>query len=242
MHRTAPRARWGARWARPVAALIAIVGVTTALGSSSGLETPVERLQVFAAPEASAAAVAGKPGAPPSARFDYRASRQFSTPDGIGYVLLSRNRRSLCVVLPDGALPGTFGSGCASVRDAQAQGLFGQMIRPTRDEQTGRTLAAFVLPVGATPDVQIIDPSGQARPATVHHGVAVATTDTGATLQYRVGSRTHRREIAAPFEESRDVMIACGTRMVRVTLPPPPKRPPPPGSAPRRIDTARYCR
>lgn len=231
-HRRPPRRLRGAP--RPLFALAGVVGITAALGSTSELAERTEDLRVLSAPEASAASLAGRPGAPSPAAYDYGRSRQFSTPDGRGYVLTSRGDRTLCLVLPDGAAPGTFGSSCARISTVARSGALGQMVLPERGTTPGRVLTAFILPSGASPDVRVTTDAGDV-PVSVSAGVAVAVTSTSATLHYDVRGHARTRALGAPFKETGAAIIACrGGRRVEVTLPPVGKS--------TRLNTARYCR
>ena len=234
----APRtSRTRGRATRPLIALAGVMAITILLGSSAELAQRTRDLRVWSAPEANAASLSGRPGAPPAASYDYARSRPFATPDGQGYVVPSHGERSLCLVLPDATLPGTFGSSCVRTATVARRGTIGQMVRPARGHQPGRVLTAFVLPAGASPDVRVT--SGDREVSTsVAHGVVVVVTTAAATLRYEAQGRVHLRELGAPFREADDVTIACGDELVRVDVPPTPRG----GGAPPRLNTARLCR
>lgn len=218
-------------------ALAATVVGIAALGAIPPVAERTAKLRILDAPPASAAALVGKPGAPPERAFDLATSRAVPTPDGPGYVVTSRDRRQLCLVLPDVGAPGTFGSSCHSVATVERRGTLGLMVRARTRGQAGRSLVAFVLPAGADTRVTI-ESAGQQLPVSVTHGVAVATLEVEGTLRFWVGGRRFERAIPAPFFDSGRGELHCRNgKVVPVQLPVRPAN----GGAPA-IDTARLCR
>lgn len=219
------RQRWLNRAGIPAALVAGAAGVLTlSAGTPSGLP-------VLDAPSADASALAGGAGVPPSSGYDLRRSRAFPTPAGTGYVVPSRDGGALCVVLPDGAAPRSFGSGCAPRPRVETDGLAGEVAHAGSRSRPGRTQIAFVLPRGAGSDVRLEGASG-ALPVSVHSGVAVATLETAATLRYEVGGAAREQDFSAPLAPPRTAVLRCGRQVVEV--------PPPPEPGP--IDQQRLCR
>lgn len=212
--------------------------VVVALGTLPWVAERTERLSPLDAPVANAAAHAGRPGIPPADTYDLTRSRSFPTPDGPGFLVNSDDGRRRCLVIPDRLIPLSFGSTCLPSAKAERDGTLGLMVQAATAERRGRTLAAFLLPRGSSPVVEVTS-EGATVPVTVAQGVAVAVVRDRATMSYRVRDRTLHLEIEAPFRDLGRGAVRCADgRMVEFDLPAPPR----PQSAPPRIDTARYCK
>lgn len=211
--------------------------VVVALGTLPWVAERTERLSPLDAPVANAAAHAGRPGIPPADRYDLARSRSFPTPDGPGFVVNSDDGRRRCLVIPDRLIPNSFGNSCVPVAKAEREGTLGAMVEAATAERDGRTLAAFLLPKGTSPDVKVMS-EGAPIPVAVEQGVLVAVLRDRATIAYRVRGRNLTQVVPAPFRDTGQGAVQCADgRMVELVLP---ARPSSQG-APPRVDAARRC-
>lgn len=222
---------------RTALTLAATATVVVALGTLPWVAERTERLSPLDAPIANAAAHAGRPGIPSPASYDLGRSRSFPTPDGPGFVVNSTDGKRRCLVLPDRLIPDSFGSSCKAVATLRQQGNLVEMVQGRTDRQAGRTLAAFLLPRGASPDVRVVT-GGRETAVAVTNGVAVVVVSDEATLRYRVDGYLRTAQIPAPFEDTGKGAYRCPDgRLVHFDLPPRP----PSGSAPPPLRAVRYC-
>lgn len=179
---------------------LAILATATGAAAAIALAASApDRLPVFNAPTADASPLAGQPGTPPARRFAWRDGRAFATPDGTGYVVRSSDGQQLCLVLPDAAIAGSFGSSCSELPLVERSGLAGELLTQPTKRQAGRSLVAFVLPVGTARHVRLTGPDG-VIPVTVSAGVAAARLRSAATLHFEVRGRSRRHHFEAPFQ------------------------------------------
>ncbi|HWT92545.1 MAG TPA: hypothetical protein VN238_06085 [Solirubrobacteraceae bacterium] len=201
----------GTRRRRLLATGGALAGVALAVAIGV-LSLPVDRQNVA---EAAELAVLDRPAVDISTRagdlpsrvardMDLSRARTFETDRGTGYVLLSDDRSSICVVVPDP--PAGFGSTCGKVETVQREGLVAERVAPTPD--SGRSSVFVVQPLGARPP-ELRDRAGTSRPLAVRAGVATATIERAGMLVVDAASGPRSLPVR-PYEPQGQLTLDCG--------------------------------
>jgi len=138
--------------------------------------------------------------------------RQFDTPYGRGFALVSEDRETICLAVPD-KVEG-FGSTCTSMSRAQESGV---VIRLLSERGSGPGELVMILPTGArVPGVT--DSDGNRRPMKVSNGVAAGLFSERANVAYDSDSGNHRL-VMEPYVPEGQLYIGCGPNHRAVPVP-----------------------
>jgi hypothetical protein len=130
------------------------------------------------------------------ANFDE--GHRFVTPDGAGWVLTSRDGRTVCVTLPNRSAPESYGVACGPRADVERRGLAIELVGDRSIDPEAMNRVAFVLPAGASS--VMLNSNRRTVPLQTKSGVAVAWLTSASTLTFRQAGRLERRAFQGAFE------------------------------------------
>lgn len=205
----APKTRGTRRFRRPaiLGSLTAGLGVVAATLAMNG--TSFADLPILSTPTTDAAEAARGNTAAAEAGVDFSKAHAFGTPQGPGYVLLTPERDTICISIPDSSNPGGYGSQCKpSIASVERAGLSIEFVGSLDRDPDATSLFAFVLPDGAK-DVRIRTSDGRTRAASVEAGVVADEIQDSLTVTWTVDGRPGRRTFAGPFPVTRTAQFSC---------------------------------
>lgn len=176
-----------------------LLGGAAAAGIAAGATflvagTSSAGLPILATPPTDASAVRERSPTAAAAGVDFSAAHRFATDAGPGYVVTNEETGTVCVLAPDAAAPGSYGTTCVESADVlerdgvvlQSQGV---------DRATKREINHFVvvLPEGAT-EIQVRS-GGRTRGGTVRDGILTGSTLGSAVASWSVNGHPEDRDL-----------------------------------------------
>ncbi|MDO9353278.1 MAG: hypothetical protein Q7T55_06265 [Solirubrobacteraceae bacterium] len=129
---------------------------------------------------------------------NFREGFPFSTPDGSGWVLTSRDERTVCVSVPNRADPGSSGAACAPRATVERRGLTLELVSDREYDPRAKNRVAFVLPAGAS--AVTLTTGGRTIALQTQTGVAVAWLSGPGSIAFRLDGRVEQRSFEGPFD------------------------------------------
>lgn len=178
-----------------VIALLALTGTSTA------------DFPIFDTPSTDATAVGRTLPLTGKHQVDLSAAHAFGTAAGPGYALRDKDEKTVCLLVPDGIAPGTYGSACA---DAASKVARDGLLLEVTDRASGAPLrrVTFLLPSNAE-QPRVTAPDGVAVRAEVEHGILSAELPRGGEISWQIGDRRGRRMVAPSAAISGDAAFSC---------------------------------
>lgn len=182
------------------------IGAVAAILGTTG--TSLAELPILGTPTTDATAIRRQVQAAREAGVDFSKAHAFGTPGGPGYVLVTPERDTVCIALPDQDTPGDYGSSCGTpLAEVERDGLAAELIGDRGDDPDATSVFAFVLPEDAE-DVRLAS-GGREREATVESGVVVAEITAETEVRWAVDGRGARKVFEGPFAASTSVLHSC---------------------------------
>lgn len=139
---------------------------------------------------------------------DFSKAHSFGTPGGPGYVLVTPETDTVCIVVPDAEAPGTYGSSCGTpLERVEREGLFVEMVGDQGQNPDATNLVAFVMPDGAE-DVRLRT-EGRTTEPELQSGVLVEELRKEGVLSWTVDGKPFRRLVEGPFPAGGGVTYSC---------------------------------
>lgn len=205
----AAKARVRRRFRRPaiLGSATAALGVIAATFAMNG--TSLADLPILGTPTTDASRAAKGNQAARKAGVDFRKAHAFGTPQGPGYVLLTPERDTICISIPEPGIPGAYGGQCKrSIAAVERDGLAIEFAGDLGTDPEATSLFAFVLPDGAS-DVRVRDEDGHTRVPSLEAGVFADEIRRPVTLTWSVDGRPARRTFQGPFPATSTAMFTC---------------------------------
>ncbi len=214
---TAPRT---ARRRRPAA----LAGLTTVLAvgaaSFTMTGTSVAELPILGTPTTDATSLRGKVPAADEARVDFSKAHAFGTPGGPGYALVNDDTDTVCLVAPDSASPGDYGSVCKRpIAQIEREGMALQIARDASSTAGATATTVVLLPEHAT-GVRLRSEGRTSTPA-IESGVAAFELRGDGTLHWTQDGQRRQRQFLGPFRTDYVTVPCPDGRTARAELPPP---------------------
>ncbi len=198
---------------RPVAlgGLTALIAAAAATFTMTG--TSVADLAILSTPTTDATAIKDRAGAAADAGVDFSKAHVFDTPGGPGYALLNAKTDTLCLVVPDVAAPGDYGSTCKQpVSRVEREGMLLQSAGDTQLNPDATALSVLLLPDDAD-DVRLTV-GGRPAKLQVESGVAVANLRDEGVLRWTDERGAQNVVLPGPFKTTGITFTCPGGRTV----------------------------
>jgi hypothetical protein len=198
--------------ARIAAPTCAVVAGVVALVSGGGDTTPAAALPVIASQPVASHDVPRKLRQVTGAGAIPAQTHAFNTPYGQGYAMISSDRKTVCVAVPD-KVEG-FGSTCAPMAKVERVGL---PIRLLSEPGSGPSELVIVLPQGGT-HANAVHADGTTQPLEISNGVAAGLFAKDATVTYDSASGEQRLQMI-PYAPEGQWYVGCGPHQSAVAVP-----------------------
>lgn len=185
--------------------LTALIATAAAAFTMTG--TSLADLAILSTPTTDATAIKARAGAAAKAGVDFSKAHVFGTPGGPGYALVNKTTDTICLVVPDAATPGDYGSTCKRpLARVEREGMLLQSSGDTQQDPDATSLSVLILPEDAE-EVRLQVGKRPADPQ-ITAGVVVIEHREEAILSWSQDGQRREEILPGPFETT-GIQFAC---------------------------------